>query len=147
MEDTFYRHKTQNHQQRNMTKAALNMMTRTSAAELAEMHNIYMTAVDTGWINDENPRQIAARTADVHDFQTTIDEVDAAARVPHPVFHGSIPGNEPLRGIVLERLRRNGVLRVSFIIISFLSSLTKINKSPDCDLYIRNSPSTNVVSF
>ena len=85
-----------------MTKAALNMMTRMSAAELAEKHNTYMAAVDTGWINDENPRQIAARTADVHDFQTPIDEVDAAARVLHPVFHGSVPGNEPLRGLFLK---------------------------------------------
>tara|TARA_B110000977_G_scaffold22612_1_gene27250 strand:+ start:15613 stop:17601 length:1989 start_codon:yes stop_codon:yes gene_type:complete len=102
MEGKFYRHKTPNHPHTNMAKAALNMMTRTSAAELAEKHNIYMTAVDTGWINDENPRQIAARTADVHDFQTPIDEVDAAARVLHPVFHGSVPGNEPLRGLFLK---------------------------------------------
>jgi NAD(P)-dependent dehydrogenase (short-subunit alcohol dehydrogenase family) len=88
MEGKFYRHKTANHPHTNMAKAALNMMTRTSAAELATRDRVYMTAVDTGWINDENPRARAARTADVHHFQTPLDEVDAAARVLHPIFHG-----------------------------------------------------------
>ena len=102
MEGKFYRHKTPNHPHTNMAKAALNMMTRTSAAELAEKRRVFMTAVDTGWINDENPRHIAARIAKTHDFQTPIDEVDAAARVLHPVFHGYAPGVEPLRGVFLK---------------------------------------------
>lgn len=100
-EGKFYRHKTPNHPHTNMAKAALNMMTRTSAAELAERHRVYMTAVDTGWINDENPRDRAARTAEVHHFQTPIDEVDAAARVLHPVFHGVATG-KPLFGVFLK---------------------------------------------
>ena len=61
MEGKFYRYKTPNHPHTNMAKAALNMMTRTSAPELASRLRIYMTAVDTGWINDENPRDKAAR--------------------------------------------------------------------------------------
>ena len=92
MEGKFYRHKTPNHPHTNMAKAALNMMTRTSAAELAAAHAIFMTAVDTGWINDENPRERAARTAELHAFQTPLDEVDAAARVLHPVFEGIATG-------------------------------------------------------
>ena len=64
MEGKFYRHKTPNHPHTNMAKAALNMMTRTSAKDLAEKDGIYMTAVDTGWINDENPRDKAARIAE-----------------------------------------------------------------------------------
>ena len=40
-------------------QAALNMMTRTSASDYAKSH-IYMTAVDTGWINDEKPAAKAA---------------------------------------------------------------------------------------
>jgi NAD(P)-dependent dehydrogenase (short-subunit alcohol dehydrogenase family) len=84
-----------------MAKAALNMMTATAAADYASC-GIYMNAVDTGWINDENPRHIAARIAKTHDFQTPIDEVDAAARVLHPVFHGYAPGVEPLRGVFLK---------------------------------------------
>ena len=66
MEGKFYRHKTPNHPHTNMAKAALNMMTRTSAAELAASHRIFMTAVDTGWINDENPRDRAAQIGRAH---------------------------------------------------------------------------------
>ena len=78
------------------------MMTRTSAAELAENHRIFMTAVDTGWINDENPRERAARTAaSASRFQTPIDEVDAASRVLHPVFEGVVTGR-PLYGVFLK---------------------------------------------
>ena len=101
MEGKFYRHKTPNHPHTNMAKAALNMMTRTSAPELAASHAIYMTAVDTGWINDENPRERAARTAEVHAFQTPLDEVDAAARVLHPVFEGLTTG-KPQFGVFIK---------------------------------------------
>ena len=102
MEGKFYRHKTPNHPHTNMAKAALNMMTRTAAAELAEKHRVFMTAVDTGWINDENPRERAARIARDHHFQTPLDEIDAAARVLHPVFHGAAGGTTPLRGVFLK---------------------------------------------
>ena len=46
----------------------------------------------------------AARTAEVHHFQTPLDEVDAAARVLHPVFHGvAHPGSAaPLTGVFLK---------------------------------------------
>jgi NAD(P)-dependent dehydrogenase (short-subunit alcohol dehydrogenase family) len=101
MEGKFYRHKTPNHPHTNMAKAALNMMTRTSAADLAKSHRIYMTAVDTGWINDENPRDKAARNAEVNHFQTPIDEIDAAARVLHPVFEGLTTGS-PKFGVFLK---------------------------------------------
>ena len=101
MEGKFYRHKTPNHPHTNMAKAALNMMTRTSAAELAATHRIFMTAVDTGWINDENPRERAAATAAASHFQTPIDEVDAAARVLQPVFEGVATG-KPRFGVFLK---------------------------------------------
>ena len=68
-----------------MAKAALNMMTRTSAADYAKA-GIYMTAVDTGWINDEKPAAQAAADAQTHNFQTPIDEIDAAARVLDPII-------------------------------------------------------------
>lgn len=67
-----------------MAKAALNMMTRTSAADFAKA-GIFMTAVDTGWINDEKPAAQAAADAATHHFQTPIDEIDAAARVLDPI--------------------------------------------------------------
>ena len=101
LQGKFYRYKTPNHPHTNMAKAALNMMTRTSAAELAASHRIFMTAVDTGWINDENPRDRAARTAELNHFQTPIDEVDAAARVLQPVFEGVATG-KPAFGVFLK---------------------------------------------
>ena len=104
MEGKFYRHKTANHPHTNMAKAALNMMTRTSAPELASRLRIYMTAVDTGWINDENPRDKAARNAEDNHFQTPIDEVDAAARILDPVFD-ALNGATPVHGMFLKDYR------------------------------------------
>jgi NAD(P)-dependent dehydrogenase (short-subunit alcohol dehydrogenase family) len=71
-----------------MAKAALNMLTRTSAEDLAKRHRIYMNSVDTGWINDENPLEKASRIAKQNKFQTPIDEIDAAARILDPIFTG-----------------------------------------------------------
>lgn len=88
MEGKFYRYKMPNHPHTNMAKAALNMMTRTSAQDLATKHRIYMNSVDTGWINDENPVEKASRIAEENNFQTPIDEIDAAARILDPVFSG-----------------------------------------------------------
>ena len=85
MEGKFYRFKTPNHPHTNMAKAALNMMTRTSAEDLTK-HRIYMNSVDTGWINDENPSEKASKIATTNNFQTPIDEIDAAARILDPIF-------------------------------------------------------------
>jgi NAD(P)-dependent dehydrogenase (short-subunit alcohol dehydrogenase family) len=71
-----------------MAKAALNMLTRTSAEDLAKRHRIFMNSVDTGWINDENPLTKASKIAETNLFQTPIDEIDAAARILDPVFVG-----------------------------------------------------------
>lgn len=83
----FYRYKMPNHPHTNMAKAALNMLTRTSAEDLAQQR-IYMNSVDTGWINDENPLDKAKKTAEQNLFQTPIDEIDAAARILDPIFVG-----------------------------------------------------------
>eukprot|EP00331_Platyophrya_macrostoma_P007373 CAMPEP_0176419984 /NCGR_PEP_ID=MMETSP0127-20121128/8356_1 /TAXON_ID=938130 /ORGANISM="Platyophrya macrostoma, Strain WH" /LENGTH=969 /DNA_ID=CAMNT_0017800533 /DNA_START=89 /DNA_END=2995 /DNA_ORIENTATION=+ len=78
MEGQFYRFKQTTHPHTNMAKAALNMMTRTSAEDYAQS-GIYMNSVDTGWITDESPVQKKQRRAD--DFMLCpLDEVDAAAR-------------------------------------------------------------------
>jgi NAD(P)-dependent dehydrogenase (short-subunit alcohol dehydrogenase family) len=54
MEGQFYRTtKTDKHPHTNMAKAALNMMTRTSAADFVKQ-GIHMNAVDTGWVTDED---------------------------------------------------------------------------------------------
>ncbi|KAI2493113.1 short chain dehydrogenase [Fragilaria crotonensis] len=94
MEGKFYRYKMPNHPHTNMAKAALNMMTRTSADDLAKQHRIYMNSVDTGWINDENPLEKASKIAKTNLFQTPIDEIDAAARILDPVFSGIEAGRE-----------------------------------------------------
>lgn len=61
------------------------MMTRTSAQDYVSSM-IFMTAVDTGWINDENPLPKAARIAQKFNFQTPLDEIDAAMRVLDPIL-------------------------------------------------------------
>ncbi len=88
MEGKFMRfHKGDRHPHTNMAKAALNMMTHTSASEFAE-HGIYMNAVDTGWVTDEDPAQLSKLKEDLHDFQPPLDIVDGAARVMDPLFDG-----------------------------------------------------------
>ena len=94
MEGKFYRYKTPNHPHTNMAKAALNMMTRTSAEDLAKNCRIFMNSVDTGWINDENPLERANKTAKENHFQTPIDEIDAAARILDPIFTGVSEGKK-----------------------------------------------------
>lgn len=103
MEGKFYRQKTPCHPHTNMAKAALNMLTRTSAGDYARSR-IFMTAVDTGWINDENPVHKALAKAVEHDFQTPLDEVDAAARIVDPIFTGvgMGPPDQPVHGVFLK---------------------------------------------
>ena len=66
-----------------MAKAALNMMTRTSAADY-HADGIHMNSVDTGWVTDEDPAQIAARKVAEHRFHPPLDIVDGAARIVDP---------------------------------------------------------------
>jgi NAD(P)-dependent dehydrogenase (short-subunit alcohol dehydrogenase family) len=88
MEGQFYRAwKTDKHPHTNMAKAALNMMTRTSAADYVKV-GIHMNAVDTGWITDEDPAEIAMRKVEQHRFHPPLDVVDGAARIVAPIFDG-----------------------------------------------------------
>ncbi|MEZ5325040.1 MAG: SDR family oxidoreductase [Verrucomicrobiales bacterium] len=88
VEGQFYRKfKTTRHPHTNMAKAALNMMTRTSAAEY-EADGIHMNAVDTGWVTDEDPVQIAERKVNEHRFHPPLDIVDGAARIVDPIING-----------------------------------------------------------
>jgi NAD(P)-dependent dehydrogenase (short-subunit alcohol dehydrogenase family) len=88
VEGQFYRNaKTTRHPHTNMAKAALNMMTRTSATDY---HNdgIHMNAVDTGWVTDEDPESIAAMKTEMHRFHPPLDIVDGAARIVDPIING-----------------------------------------------------------
>jgi NAD(P)-dependent dehydrogenase (short-subunit alcohol dehydrogenase family) len=92
MEGQFARHtKTDKHPHTNMAKAALNMMTWTSAPDYAR-DGIFMNAVDTGWVTDEDPVALSKRKQDAHDFQPPLDIVDGAARVCDPFFSGLVTG-------------------------------------------------------
>jgi NAD(P)-dependent dehydrogenase (short-subunit alcohol dehydrogenase family) len=81
------RYKGPGHPHTNMAKAALNMMTRTSAAEMFSTDRILMNAVDTGWITDERPHQDKLRIA-AEGWHAPLDLVDGAARVYDPVVRG-----------------------------------------------------------
>jgi NAD(P)-dependent dehydrogenase (short-subunit alcohol dehydrogenase family) len=84
--------KTDKHPHTNMAKAALNMMTLTSARDYVE-DGIHMNAVDTGWVTDEDPVVHSLRKQAVHDFQPPLDVVDGAARILDPWFDGLNTGH------------------------------------------------------
>ena len=87
MEGVFSRgYKGAGHPHTNMAKAALNMLTRTSAADMYA-DGILMTSVDTGWITDERPHPTKMRLAD-EGFHAPLDLVDGAARVYDPIVRG-----------------------------------------------------------
>ena len=93
MEGKFYRFKkADRHPHTNMAKAALNMLTHTSASDLAK-DGIFMNAVDTGWVTDEDPANLSAQKQELHDFQPPLDIVDGAARVCDPFFSGINAGS------------------------------------------------------
>ena len=88
VEGQFYRNfKTTRHPHTNMAKAALNMMTRTAAADY-HGDGIHMNSVDTGWVTDEDPMELAARKTVEERFHPPLDIVDGAARIVDPIIHG-----------------------------------------------------------
>jgi NAD(P)-dependent dehydrogenase (short-subunit alcohol dehydrogenase family) len=99
MEGQFGRgYKGPGHPHTNMAKAALNMLTRTSAQEMLS-DGILMTSVDTGWITDERPHPDKMRLADAG-FHAPLDLVDGAARVYDPIVRGE--QGEDLYGCFLK---------------------------------------------
>jgi NAD(P)-dependent dehydrogenase (short-subunit alcohol dehydrogenase family) len=88
VEGQFYRNfKTTRHPHTNMAKAALNMMTRTAATDY-HGDGIHMNSVDTGWVTDEDPAEIAARKVVEQRFHPPLDIVDGAARIVAPIISG-----------------------------------------------------------
>jgi len=88
VEGQFYRRfKTTRHPHTNMAKAALNMMTRTAAADY-HADGIHMNSVDTGWVTDEDAAEIAARKRVEQRFHPPLDIVDGAARIVDPIIDG-----------------------------------------------------------
>jgi NAD(P)-dependent dehydrogenase (short-subunit alcohol dehydrogenase family) len=94
-----YANKTIHHPHTNMTKAALNMLTRTSAAEYVQKQ-IYMNSVDVGWISTgahEAKRQKLFDTLKI----PPLDSVDGAMRILHPILEIQ-KGNLELFGKLLK---------------------------------------------
>jgi NAD(P)-dependent dehydrogenase (short-subunit alcohol dehydrogenase family) len=103
MEGVFSRrYKGPGHPHTNMAKAALNMLTRTSAGEMFETDGILMTSVDTGWITDERPHPTKVRLAE-EGFHAPLDLVDGAARVYDPIVQGE--AGTDLYGVFLKDFR------------------------------------------
>ena len=99
MEGVFGRgYKGPGHPHTNMAKAALNMLTRTSAKEMLS-DGILMTSVDTGWITDERPHPTKIRLAE-EGFHAPLDLVDGAARVYDPIVRGE--AGDDLCGVFLK---------------------------------------------
>jgi NAD(P)-dependent dehydrogenase (short-subunit alcohol dehydrogenase family) len=103
MEGQFGRgYKGPGHPHTNMAKAALNMLTRTSAEEMMG-EGILMTSVDTGWITDERPHPQRMRLAE-DGFHAPLDLIDGAARVYDPIVRGE--SGEDVYGCLLKDYRQ-----------------------------------------
>jgi NAD(P)-dependent dehydrogenase (short-subunit alcohol dehydrogenase family) len=89
------------HPHTNMAKAALNMLTRTSAEDLAAQ-GVYVTSVDTGWITDENPMPTKAKVAETG-WRPPLDVLDGAARIYDPIVRGE--AGDPPSGVLLKDYR------------------------------------------
>ena len=72
-----------------------------------------MNSVDTGWINDENPLEKAALARD-YDFQTPLDEIDAAARVIDPIMMSVKEGTRIWQ--IPERFCRDRMVKLIYCI-------------------------------
>ncbi len=84
-----------------MAKAATNMLTRTTAEELAKV-GIYVSSVDTGWITDEKPLHQAERARDEQGFYLPLDSLDGASRIYDPIVRGINEPEVPLHGQFLK---------------------------------------------
>ncbi|CAM5310553.1 SDR family NAD(P)-dependent oxidoreductase [Streptomyces avidinii] len=95
------RNKTAGHPHTNMAKAALNMLTRTSATDLAR-RGIHTCSVDTGWVTDEKPLPARERHA-ATGWRPPLDVIDGAARIYHPIVQGQ--AGSPIHGVLLKDYR------------------------------------------
>ncbi len=93
--------KTPFHPHTNMAKAALNMLTRTVAADLAE-RGVYVNSVDPGWFSDEKPLPAAERARGEQGFHPPVDLIDGAARLYDPIARGVNEPGEPPFGHYLK---------------------------------------------
>lgn len=87
------------HPHTNMTKAALNMLTRTSAKDFVA-DSIFVNSVDVGWISTGATE--AKRETQFNNLKIPpLDPVDGAARILHPIDE-VINGDKTLYGFLLK---------------------------------------------
>lgn len=96
-----YENKTKFHPHTNMTKAALNMLTRTSAGEFAR-DQIYMSCVDVGWISTGAKESLRIQQFE-QGYIPPLDAVDGASRIFHPILKGL--EKEYLCGVLLKNYK------------------------------------------
>lgn len=89
--------KSHRHPHLNMAKAALNMLTRTSASELAP-EGVVMVAVDPGWVSGPLP------TAGFASGRFPLDVDEAARRVLQPIV-AAAQGQPPRAGVLYKNYR------------------------------------------
>ena len=105
MEGVFNTFKKTTHPHTNMAKASLNMMTRT-CGEYYKKFNIYMTAVDTGWVSSMGEINNLFKNDENNNFEelfcnVPLDNLDGAMRVLQPIIEG-IKNKNYLYGILLK---------------------------------------------
>ena len=98
MEGQFAHSKTGHHPHTNMAKAALNMLTHTSAAGYAQS-GIFMNSVDPGFVSEQVPVGKENGRAGL-----PLDMIDAAARICDPIFLGEQQA-QPDYGLFLKDYR------------------------------------------
>ncbi|MEN2398621.1 SDR family oxidoreductase [Flavobacterium sp. MC2016-06] len=96
-----YTNKTIFHPHTNMTKAALNMMTLTSAKEFA-VDNVFMTSVDVGWISTGAKESLRKKQFE-EGYIPPLDSVDGASRIFDPIFQGI--NGKTIFGVLLKNYK------------------------------------------
>lgn len=97
-----YDNKTIFHPHTNMTKAALNMLTRTSAKEY-QKHNILMSAVDVGWVST-GAKEVLRKKQFEEGYIPPLDSVDGASRIMHPIIE-AIENNRLIYGTLVKNYK------------------------------------------
>lgn len=97
-----YPNKTAFHPHTNMTKAALNMLTRTSAQSFIK-EGIYMNAVDVGWVSTGVVEEKRVKLFEKLHIPP-LDPVDSASRIMQPIVD-IINGNKKLFGVLLKNYK------------------------------------------
>lgn len=93
-----YTNKTMFHPHTNMTKASLNMLTRTSGMEY-EKYGIYMNAVDVGWVSTGAKEDLRKKQFE-RGYIPPLDPVDGAARIMVPIIEGIENINNPVGALL-----------------------------------------------